>query len=218
MTFELDHLFIVTDVGGGVGDRLVAAGLRDGASRIHRGQGTTNRCFFFHNAMLELLWVHDPGEAQSEIIRPTMLWERWLNRRAVCPFGVCLRSTDDSTAFSTWAYCPPYLPETMSIAVGTNRTLTEPMLFQTPFGRRPDQFPPERSQPLDHGLGVREITRVELVSPVADCPSPELQAVVNTQQMKLRTEETYYIELGFDHERQGQRVDFRSDLPLILSW
>jgi hypothetical protein len=107
----------------------------------------------------------------------------------------------------------------MSIAVGTNSDiLTEPMLFQTPFGKRPDRYPAEKAQPLDHDIGVREITRVELVSSVADNPSPALQAVLDTNQIKLRLGSEYYIELGFDREVRGQQMDFRPGLPLIVSW
>lgn len=96
--------------------------------------------------------------------------------------------------------------------------LTEPWLFQTPFGQRPDQYPVEKSQPLDHGIGLREITRVELVSPAANNLSPELQAVVNTKQIKLRGGAAYCVELGFDREVQGQQVDFRPGLPLVMGW
>ncbi len=56
MAFELDHLFIMTDINAPVADRLISSGLTEGRSNIHPGQGTANRCFFFHNAMLELLW------------------------------------------------------------------------------------------------------------------------------------------------------------------
>ncbi|MBE9013405.1 hypothetical protein IQ250_24740 [Pseudanabaenaceae cyanobacterium LEGE 13415] len=223
MAFEFDHLFIWTDIGGHEAERLVLFGLVEGTSNPHPGQGTTNRRFFFHNAMVELLWVHDPEEARSELIRPTRLWERWQNRNnGVCPFGICLRPAlgfGDTVAFSSWAYHPPYLPETLSIEVGTNSdVLTEPWLFQTPFGQRLDQFPVEKSQPLDHGIGLREITRLELVSPTANKLSPELQAVVNTKQIKVREGAEYCIELGFDGEVQGQQVDFRPGLPLIVTW
>lgn len=223
MTFEFDHLFICTDIGAREADRLVSIGLVEGTSNIHPGQGTANRRFFFHNAMLELLWVHSPEEAKSERIHLTRLWERWQNRNAgACPFGICLRSATgsiDTAAFSSWAYRPPYLPETMSIAVGCNSdVLTEPMLFQTPFGQRPDRYPAGKRQPLDHPIGLREITRVEFVSPAATHPSAELQAVVDTNQVKLRTGADYCIELGFDREQQGQRIDFQPGLPLIVSW
>lgn len=223
MVFELDHLFICTDIGACDADRLISFGLVEGSSNTHPGQGTANRRFFFHNAMLELLWVHDAEEAKSEPIRLTRLWERWANRKdSACPLGVCLRSATangDTVAFSSWAYRPPYLPETLSIAVGTNSdVLTEPMLFQIPFGKRPDQYPTEKAQPLEHRVGLREMTRVELVSPAANNPSPEFQAVIDTNQVKLRVGAEYCVELGFDGEVQGHRVDFRPGLPLIASW
>lgn len=187
MTFEFDHLFICTDVGAKSADCLVSLGFVEGSSNQHPGQGTANRRFFFHNAMVEFLWVHDPTEAQSEAVRRTRLWERWREhtsvsrrqRNRVCPFGICLRPGNGSNgaiAFPSWKYRPPYLPAPLSIAVGNNsEELTEPMLFQILFGKRPDQAPPEKAQPLEHPLGLREITRVEVVTPIATCPSPELQ-------------------------------------------
>lgn len=221
MMFEFDHLFICTDIGAGAADRLVSFGLVEGSSSSHPGQGTANRRFFFHNAMLELLWVHDPEEAKSDPIHLTRLWERWTNRDEACPFGICLRPATGShgiVAFSSWAYHPPYLPEAVSIAVGRNsEDLTEPMLFQIPFGKRPDCYPAEKLQPLNHAVGVREITRVEFVSPAANV-SPELQAVIDTNQVSLRAGAKYCVELGFDGEVQGQRVDFQLELPLIVSW
>lgn len=223
MAFELDHLFICTDIGACEADRLVSFGLVEGTANTHPGQGTSNRRFFFHNTMLEFLWVHDSEEARSELIRSTHLWERWTNRNdGVCPFGVCLRpvtGSDDTIAFSSWAYHPPYLPKTLSIEVGKNSdVLTEPMLFQIPFGQRPDQYPAEKLQPLSHGVGLREMTRVELVSPAAHNLSPELQSVIDTNQIKLRVGGEYCMELGFDEEVQGRQVDFRPGLPLVMSW
>ncbi|HEY9660233.1 MAG TPA: VOC family protein [Allocoleopsis sp.] len=182
MTFEFDHLFICTDVAAEKADRLVSLGIVEGSSNQHPGQGTANRRFFFHNAMVEFLWVHDPIAAQSEAVRRTRLWERWCEhtsvsqrrRDHVCPFGICLRpghGSGGAIAFPSWEYRPPYLPASLSIAVGNNsEELAEPMLFQIPFGKRPDQSPPEKAQPLEHPIGLREITRVEVVTPVATCP------------------------------------------------
>ncbi|NJR69259.1 MAG: VOC family protein [Synechococcales cyanobacterium CRU_2_2] len=224
MAFEFDHLFICTDPGAEAADRLAALGLVEGSANVHPGQGTRNRRFFFQNAMVELLWVDHPAEAQSAQIQRTHLWERWRDRRSplVCPFGICLRPMPncmDKTAFSSWAYRPPYLPEPLSIAVGTNsHVLGEPMLFQTPFGKRPDQQPLEKSQPLAHPLGLCEITRVELISPIAHSPSTELLAVLDTQRVSLRWGAVYSVEIGFDYEQQGKSLDLRSELPLTLRW
>jgi hypothetical protein len=223
MTFEFDHLFICTEIAALEAKELISFGLVEGTSNTHLGQGTTNRRFFFHNAMLELLWVHAPEEAKSEVIYPTRLWERWENRQnGVCPFGICLRPAigfEDRVAFSSWAYHPPYLPETMSITVGNNSDiLTEPMLFQISFGKRPDRYSAEKVQPLEHGVNLREITRVELLTPAANNPSPELQAVLNTELVKQRLGTEYCVELGFDGEMVEQKMDFRPKLPLIFSW
>jgi uncharacterized caspase-like protein len=50
----------------------------------------------------------------------------------------------------------------MSIAVGINSdVLTEPMLFQILFSQRPDNYA-AKTQPLNHAVELREITRVEL--------------------------------------------------------
>ena len=107
----------------------------------------------------------------------------------------------------------------MSIAVGTNSSvLTEPMLFQTPFGQRPDRYPPQKAQPLEHPIGWQEVTRVELVRPTANPPSPALQAAIATDEIGLRVGAEYWVELGFDGEAQGQRVDFQPELPLVISW
>ncbi|HEY9648671.1 MAG TPA: VOC family protein [Chroococcidiopsis sp.] len=227
MAFEFDHLFICVDVNGMEGDRLVALGLTEGSANTHPGQGTANRRFFFHNAMIELLWVHNPAEAQSAPIRRTHLWERWQQRQAptVSPFGICLRPSPNAVqdavpavAFDHWDYHPPYLPAHISIAIGTNSDLlSEPMLFHIPFGQRPDQAPPAKAQPLIHPLGLREISRVEIIHPAAQL-SPEFQAALATHTIRHRVGPAHYLELGFDGEISGQQVDLRPHLPLVMSW
>ncbi len=223
MALEFDHLFICTDSGACEADLLASMGLLEGTANTHPGQGTANRRFFFHNAMLELLWVHNAEEATSDPVRPTRLWERWTNRLSgACPFGISLRPAaggGNGIALSGWDYRPPYLPESVRIVVGANSdVLAEPMLFQIPFGKRPDQYPADKMQPLAHPAGMREVTRVELVSPAAQSPSPQLQAVTATDQIRLRAGSEYCVELGFDGEVQGRRLDCRPGLPLVMCW
>lgn len=73
---ELDHVFICTAAGAPEADLLSDLGLTEGPPNVHPGQGTVNRRFCFQNALLELLWVHDPEQAQNAYRRPTHLWER----------------------------------------------------------------------------------------------------------------------------------------------
>ncbi len=107
----------------------------------------------------------------------------------------------------------------MSIAVGTNSNLlNEPMLFQIPFGKRPDRYPPEKAQPLEHHNGLREITRLEMVSPTANNISPEFQAVIDCNILNIREGKDYCIEIGFDGELQDNQLDCSPKLPMRLFW
>lgn len=219
--FELDHLFVCTSVGATEGDRLVAYGLAEGSANDHAGQGSANRRFFFHNAMLELVWVYDPAAAQSPPIAPLHLWPRWEGRnRGACPFGICLRPAAPPVAdppFPTWEYRPPYGPSGSSVPVAANaHVVTEPLLFYIASNRRPDAKPLAERQPLDHAAGLGEITRVTLVLPGVDRPSPELQAVLDTGIVELREGDAPLMELGFDREKREQALDLRPGLQLML--
>ena len=223
MTPELDHIVICASFGAPEAAKLSALGFTEGSPNTHPGQGTANRRFFFQNAYLELLWVHDAAEVRSEPVRRTRLWDRWSGRGGdVCSFGFCfrpaMRQTED-VPFTAWEYRPSYLPKPLCIHVASNvDELNEPMLCFLAFAQRPDRYPSTRRQPSEHAIGLREITRVEFVSPHAANSSPRLRGVVNTGSIRLRPGTPYLLDLGFDGERQGQRADCRPDLPLVVCW
>src|ERR1035438_4241157 len=130
MSIELDHLFVCTAPGAPEAEELVRFGLLEGPPNRHTGQGTANRRFAFANAMIELLWVCDAQEAQSEGSRRTLLWERWSERKGkASPFGICLRpvaSQDSVPPFPAWEYRPSYLPDPLAIHIGDS-SIEEPM-------------------------------------------------------------------------------------------
>jgi hypothetical protein len=70
----------------------------------------------------------------------------------------------------------------------------------------------------DHCSGLREVMRVELVSPHADRLSAEMTALTETGLVRLRAGFEYLLELGFDGESHNQQADFRPLLPLIFCW
>jgi hypothetical protein len=218
--FELDHLFIWAAPGAPEAERLIAFGLVEGGRNVHPGQGTANRRFFFHNAMLELLWVCDAAEVQGEAIRRTQLWERWRGRtQGASPFGICLRPARpdlEGLPFPAWEYRPPYLPAPLAIHVGDGTALAEPWWFYLSFVRRGDAAR-GRPQPVQHPAGLREVTRLRVAGPWAERPSPVAEAVRRTGVVTFAAEPEHLLEVGFDHEEQGRRVDFRPVLPLILS-
>jgi hypothetical protein len=224
VALELDHIFILVSNGALEAEGLKTLGLTEGAPNEHPGQGTACRRFFFANAYLELLWVQNPTEVQSELTRGTGLWERWSRRTdGSCPFGFAYRPSEPhlkvELPFATWEYRPTYLPEGWSIRIGQNaRTSAEPMLFYLPFGRRPDHYPPANAQPLDHRAGFRELTRVELVGPPSTRHSPVWQAAIDSGLLTCRSGSRYLLELGFDGETGEQTADFRPALPILFRW
>lgn len=228
MTVELDHIFTCCEVGAPEADQLVAFGLVEGASNVHPGQGTANRRFFFHNAMLELLWVHDEREAHSPSITPARLWERWRYRfTGYSPFGVCLRPKNARRAlsgrpaalpFATWEWRPPYLPPGTRIDVAAGTATSEPLVFATPFGGRPDALPEERRQPIVHPKGVVEVTRLRITLPGAEPISGVVRALHQAGVVSFHTGNDHLAEIEFDHASQGQSADFRPLVPLCFRW
>jgi hypothetical protein len=221
-SFELDHLFVWTDVGAPEADRLVAFGLTEGQPNSHPGQGTACRRFFFRNAYLELVWVRDPAEAQAEPVAPTRIWERWAGRRTVAsPFGLGLRPAQpgaSGVAFPAWEYRPAYLPAPLAIHVGRDVPLSEPFWFHLGFGRRPDDPRWPTRQPIEHATGFGEVTGVRLAGPGLGSPSEVGRAVAGLKVVALADVPTHLAEVTFDGGGQGQIEDFRPALSLLFRW
>jgi hypothetical protein len=216
----IDHVFICTAIGAPAGDRLRAFGITEGSPNQHPGQGTACRRFFFHNAMLELLWIEDPAEARSEQTRRARLWERWSGAGLeASPFGIVLQPASaecNSCPFVSWQYRPPSMPElVLDIADGVG--LEEPMWCFINARRTPAGAPPKRGQPLDHPAGFHELTHVRINCPAlpAACLTEEL---ANSGVIELKTGAPHLLELHFDGGGQRKRIDFRPELPLCLRW
>jgi hypothetical protein len=220
--FELDHLFVWSEVGGPEAERLVAFGLTEGSPNPHPGQGTACRRFFFRNAYLELLWVHDAAEAQTRPAGQTELWARWNSRQAgASPFGVGLRPAQAGVSgipFPAWEYRPSYLPAGLAIHVGSNVPLSEPFWFYMGFARRPDDPRWPTRQPLEHAAGLGEITSVRLSGPGLGRPSEVGRAVARLPEVTLADAPEHLAEVTFDLGGQGRSEDFSPTLPLQFRW
>ncbi|MEO0970861.1 MAG: VOC family protein, partial [Cyanobacteria bacterium J06639_18] len=183
MQLELDHIFVCVKPLAPEAEILKAFGLTEGRRRIHRGQGTANVCFFFHNVYLELLWLSDSEEIQSDIIRPLGLWERcrWKETNA-CPFGIAFRKKipdSPSLPFSTWGYHAPYIPPEASIPIASNsRNLSEPLIFISPSTQKPINILLEKRPPLINTLQLDEITGLRVTLP-GDASGDSLRAYRN---------------------------------------
>jgi hypothetical protein len=225
MPLELDHLFTFTSAGAPEVERLLKFGLSEGQANTHPGQGTACRRFFFHNAYLEFVWVHDQQEAASEWVRPLGFTERsQYQQTGASPFGIILRPAQGKAdqvqlPFATWALRPPYLPEPLKLDVAENSAdTTEPLLFYMSFGNRADSYSVERRQPLEHAAGFKEITGLRTTLPGAQGSSKALQATERIGLARFIAGPSHLAEVIFDHKKHGKTKDFRPELPLVFRW
>jgi hypothetical protein len=214
MRIELDHLFVCTAPGAPEAEKLVQFGLREGPPNQHPGQGTACRRFSFANAMIELFWVNDAREAQSQSTRRTLLWERWSDRQGnASPFGVCVRPVhpqDAGSPFLAWEYRPAYLSDPLSMQIG-EAGIEEPMWVHLSFMGRAQR----EGWFTEHPIGVREITRLTLTTPVPLCSNAS-QKIIESGVLAIRTGVTSLLEIEFDGHRRKEQADFRPHLPVIF--
>jgi len=214
MRIELDHLFVCTAPGAAAAEELVRFGLREGEPNQHPGQGTANRRFAFANSMLELIWVSDEGEAQSEGARRTRLWERWFGRESgSCPFGICIRPADaatDELPFPGWSYRPAYLSDPLAMHIAETG-VEEPMWVYLSFMRRVDR----EQRFVEHPIGVREITGLTLTTPVP-LRSGASQVALENRILSSRDGPKPQLEIEFDGGRRNRIADFTPHLPLVF--
>lgn len=217
---ELDHVFVRARVGAPEADSLCALGLSEGSPNTHPGQGTANRRFFFGNAFIELLWIANEDEIASAATRRTQLHERLGGALPdASPFGLCFRpSAGEDAPFATWDYTPAYLPPGMQVEIAVDAPLAEPMWFFLAAAARPDAAMGARRQPLDHPLGLGEMTSLTITVPGAQAWSAPALAARDAGLVRLVHGAGHLLEIGFDGGRRAGSHDFRPALPLVLRW
>ncbi len=179
MSVVVDHLFLFVEPDGPEGDALKRLGLAETYRRAHPGQGTANVCFAFDNLFLELLWLTSEAEARSGPIARTRLWERSRWREdGTCPLGVAVRGDLADAGVPTWDYCPPYLPQGVSIPVAiASDDPALPMVFVSPGNQPLVDWPEVRRGPLQRTAGFGKVLSVDLGLPAPAACAPLLRAL-----------------------------------------
>lgn len=182
---ELDHVFVFVPPGAADARRALAAlGLRKSFARDHPGQGTSNLCYCFDNAYLELLWLRDRAEAERPPVARTRLSERarWRETGA-SPFGIALRAAAAGGAasggglpFESYHYAAPFLPPGVAIPVARcSDDPRQPFLFRSPGRERPDQWDDGRAGNRQQAAGLAEIVALQLDLPADVEPASALR-------------------------------------------
>lgn len=222
MGLELDHIFVCVEPEAPEAEFVKDFGFQEGNRRTHPGQGTTNVCFLFHNAYLELLWLRDINEILSSVVRPLGLWERccWRETQA-CPFGISLRSDVPGSLelpFATWNYYAPFLPKGASLPIAVNsENLSEPLIFMSPVSLQPSASPLKRGL-LVNKHGFDEITKLRVTLPGEKIFSPELKKLTELGLVELKRGDRFHLEIEFNQAQSGQIQLFDSKLPISFYW
>lgn len=206
---DIHHIFIFTDEGPAAADPLVAFGLTEGSGRVHEGQGTANRKFYFEDFFLEILWVHDEAELRSPQTAPMGLWKRATYRESgYSPFGLCLVHSPESDAVfrDAYAYQPAYFPPGHPIDLLRHEDAPGlPWTFRLPF-----PGPPATAhEPRHHPRGLQRLTQAAFSCPGPHVATP-LDRLGTSPSFSLLPAAAPWLTLTFDDGRQGQEQVFEA--------
>ena len=211
---EIDHIFIFSDDQNA--DELISFGLAEGSNRIHTGQGTANRKFYFENFFLEILWVYDQQEVQSDTVKNTKLWEHSLSPKDnYSPFGLCLVNTEDTNRLfeEKIDYQPVYFPSGKVFEFVETKSYF-PSTFRLPF-----VSPKENNEPKNHSNGMKRLTKAIFFIPNLNqhinIQNTYLSFFENQDSISFQEGEKFMLHLEFDNKVQKKIKQFEK-LPLKL--
>ncbi len=204
----VDHIFIFSTQTGKEADDLVRFGFTEGSSRVHSGQGTMNRKFYFENFFLEILWVHDKTEIQNDVTAPTKLWER--SQFAIndySPFGLCFVNTEATDLLFQEAkqYQPNYFPKGMSIDIITNEAQPQlPWTFRLPY-RGTQQ---KTTEPINHINNIQQLTNIVFEVADASLENSFVKTIEKNSYVHFKASHKNHLTLEFDQNKQGKQQEF----------
>lgn len=204
---DADHIFIFTDDEGKLADQISEFGVTEGSNRIHIGQGTTNRKFYFDNFFLEILWVHNEHEIKSDIIKPTGLWQRAdFKTNNFSPFGLCLVNTNETDELfeNAFKYQPGYFPQGQTIDILRNENQSSlPWTFRLPFKGHMKNS----NEPTEHRNGITLLTKT-IFEHQENFETPFLKFFKRQKNIEFKKSNRIWLNLIFDNAKQGRTKEF----------
>lgn len=214
---QIDHIFIFSNNYGKEADKLVEFGFTEGSSRIHPGQGTENRKFYFENFFLEILWVINETEIRSELTSKTKLWERsQFDNNHFSPFGLCLVNSKltDKLFENSQIYQPNYFPKGMSIDIITNETDPNlPWTFRLPYRGEKKAY----DEPTKHKNRILKLTQAEFEIPLNNDGKEFKSYFHNSEIIDFKNGQKNHLTLEFDNKSQKKVMEF-DELNLTIKY
>jgi hypothetical protein len=213
---DIDHIFIFTDLEHKVVDELISFGLHPNESRINLGQGTTNRTFTFENFFLEIVWVHNQNEIESELVKPTGLWERAaFSNNNFAPFGLIVLNNESSDHLfeNAYKYQPSYFEEGRAFEILQNSVHPGlPWTCRMPFRREK----PIKTTPINHPNKIKTLTRAGFQ--YCGGGNERFPGHFNNEKtIEFIPSARNWLTLTFDENKQGLRKEF-AQLQLTIEY
>jgi len=236
---QVDHLNIWVNNPQKAKEKLINIGFTavpDSLSKIHTGQGTTGRYFYFLNTYLELIFVYDQQELEhnNKINKELDFTKRAnFNKNGALPFSIALKVKDydvEKIPFEKVKYHQDWMEDNVSIYAAKNSKnhLKEPSIFVVYPKIEYDVFetladlkniPEEYAiwrEFYKHPNGAKKITKTIITTKDADLHTETLKAVNGIENLTVKNGSTYLMELYFDNNEQQKTFDLRPELPLII--
>lgn len=236
---KLDHLNIWVQEPNEAKKLLTDIGFKavpDSLSKIHYGQGTAGRYFYFLNTYLELIFVHNEDELieNNELNKDLDFIERAnCHKNGASPFSVALKVADyevDKIPFEKISYHQDWMEADVAIYAAKNskKQLKEPSLFVvypeieadvfnsfSDLKQIPEEYALWRSF-FKHPNGAKKLTDVIITSTDLDMKTKSIEALNGLDNLSVQNGSTHLMELYFDEHAQGKIFDLRPELPLII--
>ena len=213
---EVNHIFVFSCIQGKEADELVDVGLAEGSNRIHPGQGTRNRKFYFRNFYLEIAWVFDEKQVRNQLVASTGLWERaCFQENGFSPFGICFTHTSDLDKFfkGSVIYEPAYIPDGTFFEIITNHE--QPDLPWT--CRLPAMKIDFSGEPMDHMPGMRNLTKVSFGIKQVNFRNELFSFLKSTAFFDFFVSEKPFMVLEFDN-RSLEKTIVLQHLPVSIEF
>ena len=214
---QIDHIFIFSKNKGREASDLIEFGLVEGSNRIHKGQGTTNRKFYFKNFFLEILWVIDEEEINQTPTLETQLGYRAnFIQNGSSRFGLCLVNTEETDKLFDNAECyqPSYFPPAMSIDILPNVDNPKlPWTFRLPYRGRKKEI----NEPKNHFNKIGELTKVEFEIDEFVPNSNYISSFENENNILFKPNLPMKLILEFDCSKQNKTYR-NEELDLLIKY
>jgi hypothetical protein len=236
---EVDHLNVWDTNPKKEQEKLVDIGFTsvpDSLCKIHEGQGTTGRYFYFLNGYLELIFVYDQNQLEANNNKNKDLdftTRANFEQNGASPFSLALKLRDynvEKIPFEKVKYHQDWMEDNAHIYAAKNSktNITEPSIFVVYPGIESDRFetvadlkniPEEYSIWRDffvHPNGAEKITQIIITTTSLDLKTNTISAVNGIENVTVRKGKEHVMELYFDDNIQKKSIDLRPELPLIV--